>query len=86
MPGGIVVLIAARLDLEQSEEIHALRNGQLMNLAGADIAPGPQSSAPRHLLVDGDQVYFQADDGSTGRELWRLDLSEVVEVFRNGLE
>lgn len=85
-PGGIVVFVAARLDLEQGEEIHALLGDQLLTLSGADIAPGPPSSAPRFLRVDGESVYFQADDGNTGRELWRLDVSNAARVFANGFE
>ena len=83
---GVVVFSAARLDLAQGEEIHALFGDQLLNLSGADIAPGPQSSAPRFLRVDGETVFFQADDGSTGRELWRLDLGDLAAIFRNGFE
>lgn len=85
-PGGIVVFSAARLDRTQGEEIHALLNGQLLELEGADIAPGSQSSAPQNLFVDGETVYFQADDGSTGRELWRLALDNLGRVFADGFE
>jgi hypothetical protein len=38
-----------------------------------DIAPGAASSAPRLLGAQGSVLYFSADDGITGRELWRLD-------------
>ncbi len=31
------------------------------------------SSAPENLLVVGDSLYFAADDGIHGKELWRLD-------------
>jgi ELWxxDGT repeat protein len=37
-----------------------------------DINPGG-SSKPSCLTVVGDHVWFQADDGSTGLELWRTD-------------
>jgi ELWxxDGT repeat protein len=35
-----------------------------------DIWPGGQSSRPQHLTRELDRVYFSADDGKTGRELW----------------
>ena len=42
-----------------------------------DIRPGnspygtPLSSSPRELTAVGNRLYFSADDGVTGRELWR---------------
>src|SRR5262245_33043844 len=39
----------------------------------ADIWPGTPPSYPEGLLAAGGQVYFTADDGATGRELWRYD-------------
>ncbi|MEO7795343.1 MAG: hypothetical protein ABIV06_11280 [Thermoanaerobaculia bacterium] len=38
----------------------------------ADIRPGAPSSRPFDLIVAGDRVYFTADDGTHGRELWTL--------------
>ncbi|NJO05996.1 MAG: hypothetical protein HC876_11005, partial [Chloroflexaceae bacterium] len=38
-----------------------------------DIHPGPQGSNPQDFVLVGDVVYFTADDGSSGRELWRSD-------------
>lgn len=35
-----------------------------------DIAEGPAGSDPIRLTAVGDQVYFSADDGEHGRELW----------------
>jgi ELWxxDGT repeat protein len=37
-----------------------------------DIAPEDLSSAPDQLTVAGDQLFFTADDGAIGRELWSL--------------
>lgn len=39
----------------------------------SDIKLGPGSSAPEYLAVLGSRVYFSADDGRVGRELWKTD-------------
>ncbi|MFL6201851.1 MAG: ELWxxDGT repeat protein [Thermoanaerobaculia bacterium] len=39
----------------------------------ADIAPGSASSSPDGLTRVGSRVFFSADDGSSGRELWTSD-------------
>jgi ELWxxDGT repeat protein len=39
----------------------------------ADIAPGTASSSPDGLTRVGSRVFFSADDGSSGRELWVSD-------------
>jgi hypothetical protein len=38
----------------------------------ADILPGKEASAPGPFVGLGDALYFAADDGGRGRELWRL--------------
>ncbi len=38
----------------------------------ADLAPGVESSSPRELAVAGAHLFFQADDLTTGPELWAL--------------
>jgi len=37
-----------------------------------DINPGPGSSHPRDFILVGDIMYFSADDGVHGRELWAV--------------
>ncbi|MCB0099987.1 MAG: hypothetical protein KDE46_29845, partial [Caldilineaceae bacterium] len=36
-----------------------------------DIRRGPETSIPTHFLVHGDMLFFAADDGKSGNELWR---------------
>jgi ELWxxDGT repeat protein len=43
----------------------------------ADLAPGPRTSDPRSYTRSGDSVFFRADDGVHGSELWRLPLPPV---------
>jgi ELWxxDGT repeat protein len=46
-----------------------------------DIASRAQSSNPHSLLVVGKYLYFIANDGVHGEELWRTDGSEVGTVM-----
>ena len=46
----------------------------------ADIYSGPAPSSPGPGTVVGDRVYFPAEDGSIGRELFYLDLAELGPV------
>ena len=39
----------------------------------ADLWPGPRGSYPRDFLLADGQLYFSADNGDQGRELWTLD-------------
>mgnify|MGYP001608670311 CR=1 FL=1 len=41
-----------------------------------DIRPGPSPSSPRELTRVNDSLYFSADDGLHGSELWKLDLND----------
>lgn len=43
-----------------------------------DLRPGPRGSEPRWLTAAGDTLFFAADDGSHGRELWRWRPSEAA--------
>src|SRR5205823_1279657 len=39
----------------------------------ADIYAGTTSSSPFNLLASAGDLYFTADDGINGREVWRID-------------
>lgn len=39
-----------------------------------DLWPGGRGSFPKDLRLIAEQLYFSADDGVHGRELWRIDL------------
>ncbi len=38
----------------------------------ADLAPGRDASSPAEITAEGPLLYFAADDGIHGRELWTL--------------
>ena len=38
-----------------------------------DVRRGPASSAPAGLVAAGARIYFSAEDGEHGRELWTSD-------------
>ncbi|MEO8670463.1 MAG: hypothetical protein ABI411_04045 [Tahibacter sp.] len=83
LPNGAVVFPAWRPS--DGNEPRVVRNELLLPLAGANIAPGSSSSNPREFIATPrGVVYFSADDGTTGREMWKADLSEFI--FQDGLE
>ncbi|HEX5748204.1 MAG TPA: ELWxxDGT repeat protein [Archangium sp.] len=46
-----------------------------------DLAPGPASSFPSRFTRSGDRVFFVADDGVHGRELWSVPLESLGDCF-----
>lgn len=50
-----------------------------------DIAPGETSSNPAELVRIADAVFFTADDGVNGRQIWRLVLDPNF-LFSDGFE
>ncbi|HYO54798.1 ELWxxDGT repeat protein, partial [Archangium sp.] len=44
----------------------------------ADLAPGPLSSSPANLTVSGSRLFFVADEGEHGRELWSLKQAALL--------
>jgi ELWxxDGT repeat protein len=74
------VLAYSAVDAARGREIfisggHASNTGML-----TDIRRGPRGSDPRWLTTVGDRVFFSADDGSHGRELWSAVLTPAALV------
>ena len=46
-----------------------------------DIYPGKESSDPGNLTEVGGTLYFSADDGVHGMELWKSDGSDLTTVM-----
>ena len=84
--GALVFSAHRSAPVNDGEELRVLFNRQLLNFGGADIAPGPAGSRPSNLLASGDDVYFRADDGVLGAELYRLRLDDLNRVFADGFE
>jgi ELWxxDGT repeat protein len=47
----------------------------------ADIRPGWLGSNPEGLVRLGDLALFAADDGTHGRELWALSISQLTQYY-----
>ena len=43
-----------------------------------DLFPGPPSSAPDQLTVRGDALFFEADDGIHGRQIWTIPIDALM--------
>lgn len=84
--GALVFTAHRSAPVNDGEELRVLFNRQLLNFGGADLAPGPAGSQPGDLRVSGDDVYFRADGGVLGAELYRLQLDDLNRVFADGFE
>lgn len=82
--GGAVVLSA--WSAADGEELRVIGNGQVVTLPGLDVQPGPLGSAPSDLVVSGENVFFRANDGSTGFELWQLTVPDLNRLFGDSFE
>jgi ELWxxDGT repeat protein len=54
-----------------------------LSFAQAPPSFSPPSSNPENLTAFGDHIYFCAEDGLHGRELWRVDLDGNAELIRD---
>ena len=46
-----------------------------------DLNPGSESSSPPAFTASGGSLYFGADDGTTGFELWALPMAAVTDAL-----
>ncbi|MDX1997161.1 MAG: hypothetical protein SF066_05530, partial [Thermoanaerobaculia bacterium] len=52
-----------------------------------DLNAGPGSSSPHGFFRSGEWIYFGANNGVAGFELWRIPRAEVVgQIFADGFE
>jgi len=65
----------------------ALNSDGTLNFSGVtttlvkDIDPGAGSSLPRDLTAIGNTLFFSADDGTNGRQLWKTDGTTIGTVM-----
>jgi ELWxxDGT repeat protein len=86
MEGGTLVFAAHRsTPFDDGRELRVLHRGQLLEIVGGDIAPGPASSNPRNLTRVGSRLLFTAR-GPQGEELYHLELPDLSLVFADGFE
>ena len=79
VPDGRPVISGDRLFFVAADELGAelwvsdLNPGTAQTRIVTDLWPGAHGSYPKDLRIFEQQLYFSADDGVHGRELWRLD-------------
>jgi ELWxxDGT repeat protein len=72
-----VLLFTAR-DPVHGEELWQSDGTEEGTLLVQDITPGPASSSPGNFVEAGSLVYFTANDGEAGAELWAMPLSALA--------
>lgn len=83
---GALVFANKRPNSNEGEELHVMFQGQLVNLPGLDLNAGAVGSMPGDLLSAGESVVFAADSGTSGTELFRLDLPDLALIFKSSFE
>ncbi|HEY2395560.1 MAG TPA: hypothetical protein VGH81_06195 [Rudaea sp.] len=85
-PGGDILMSC--WTTAKGRELCRFRSGPLaLDAAIVDLAPGAASSSPDQITPAGDYIYFTADDGAHGRELWAIGLRDTIDrIFHNAFE
>jgi len=79
-------LIYTAFDLINGRELRRLQTGSKTSGIPeliADYSPGNESSMPFNLMEYNDKLYFAAEDGVHGRELWEYDGTNEPELVSN---
>jgi ELWxxDGT repeat protein len=80
------VVVFGGYNSASGEEIRATFNGAELAIVGGDLSPGIASSAPQNLLVAVDTIFFQANNGAIGAELYKLQLTGIEQLSKSGFE
>jgi len=77
---GITNLYAAATTANEGSELWKVQVDGGLQLV-SDLCPGSCGSGPNHLITVGTTLYFTANDGTLGSELYRLDLGSSTPVL-----
>jgi ELWxxDGT repeat protein len=86
--GGILYFVARQPTVGQELwKVGPLGNAILVEDAapGGGLYPGSDSSSPQDLIEVSGQLYFQANDGTNGRELWSVDPTGVAYLIEDAV-
>jgi ELWxxDGT repeat protein len=72
------VAVLEGYDAEHGVELRLLSSESAAPRILHDIFPGPESSDAGELVQAGDSLYFPANDGVHGRELWKFRLADAL--------
>ena len=76
LPTEVVVMngrIYMDCDQNNYQGVELVQYDPISNFTTIDIFPGPDSSQPKNLTARGHSLFFSANDGTNGRELWMYD-------------
>ena len=71
--GAVVILLLGAGGEAQAVQQVAVQPGPLAVSQVKDINPGAGSSNPGYLVAISDTLFFVADDGAAGKEVWKSD-------------
>jgi ELWxxDGT repeat protein len=86
--GGVLYFVAREPAVGQELwKVGPLGNALLVEDAapGGGLYPGSDSSSPQELIEVSGQLYFQANDGTNGRELWSVNSTGVAFMIEDAV-